>query len=60
MHVETVTCPYCWEAIEVFLDLSVEAQRQVEDCSVCCRPIVITYRAEGGELAALEIEAENR
>lgn len=57
---ETITCPYCWEAIEIALDLSVDEQQQVEDCSVCCRPIVIRYRAEHGELAALEVTAENR
>ena len=57
---ETITCPYCWESIEITLDLSVDEQQQVEDCSVCCRPILIRYRAEDGELAALDIAAENR
>src|SRR5690606_1293801 len=42
---ETITCPYCWESIEIGLDLSVDAQQQVEDCSVCCRPIVVRYSA---------------
>jgi len=56
---ETITCPYCWEAIEITLDLSIDEQRQVEDCSVCCRPIVVAYRAEDGALAALDITAEN-
>jgi uncharacterized protein YbaR (Trm112 family) len=59
LHFETVTCPYCWESIEVALDLSVDEQRQVEDCSVCCRPIVIAYRAQDGELVALDAVAEN-
>jgi len=59
VHLETISCPYCWEPIDIALDLSVESQRQVEDCSVCCRPIVISYRSENGELAALDIEAEN-
>ena len=40
------------------LDLSVDEQRQVEDCSVCCRPIVIRYSTADGELAALEAQAE--
>ena len=56
---ETITCPYCWEAIEITLDLSVDEQQQVEDCSVCCRPIVIRYRAADGGLEALDIRAEN-
>ena len=34
-----VSCPYCGETITVFLDLSVESQSYIEDCSVCCRPI---------------------
>ena len=56
---ETITCPYCWEPIEITLDLSVESQQQVEDCSVCCRPIVVRYSTADGELAALEVAAEN-
>lgn len=59
LHYENITCPYCWESIEVALDLSVDDQRQVEDCSVCCRPIVIAYRAEDGELVKLDAIAEN-
>jgi hypothetical protein len=35
-----VQCPYCWESIEVLIDCSVEAQEYIEDCQVCCRPIV--------------------
>jgi hypothetical protein len=57
---ETITCPYCWEPIEVSLDLSVETQQQVEDCSVCCRPIVVRYTAANGELASIDVMAENR
>lgn len=60
IQLETLTCPYCWESIEIALDLSVDEQHQVEDCSVCCRPIVIRYRAENGELTSLEVAAENR
>jgi hypothetical protein len=56
---ETITCPYCWESIEIALDLSIDSQRQVEDCSVCCRPIVIRYSAADGELSSLDVVAEN-
>ena len=57
---ETITCPYCWEPIEITLDLTVESQQQVEDCSVCCRPIVVRYSTADGELVSLEVAAENR
>jgi hypothetical protein len=39
--------------------LSADEQRQIEDCSVCCRPIAVSYRAEDGELVSLDVEAEN-
>ena len=56
---ESITCPYCWETIEIALDLSVEEQQYVEDCSVCCRPIVIAYRTEGESLSSLEVAPES-
>jgi hypothetical protein len=34
-------CPYCGETIAVLIDDSAGAQRYVEDCHVCCRPIAI-------------------
>ena len=37
-----IPCPYCGETIDVVVDLSVEYQEYIEDCSVCCRPIVMT------------------
>ncbi|MFM7121626.1 MAG: CPXCG motif-containing cysteine-rich protein, partial [Gammaproteobacteria bacterium] len=37
-----VQCPYCWETIELLVDCSIDDQEYVEDCSVCCRPIVVT------------------
>ncbi|MDY6920040.1 MAG: CPXCG motif-containing cysteine-rich protein [Pseudomonadota bacterium] len=35
-----VGCPYCGEAIEVLIDASEPEQKYIEDCQVCCRPIV--------------------
>lgn len=35
----TVQCPYCGEMLELTVDASAGAQRYIEDCSVCCRPI---------------------
>ena len=44
--VVAVYCPYCGESIEVVIDLSVPQQEYVEDCSVCCRPIILTVSAD--------------
>lgn len=52
-----ITCPHCWETISVVVDLSVDGQSYIEDCSVCCRPITITYAAADGELLSVEAEA---
>ena len=52
-----VTCPYCGETITLLLDLSVESQTYIEDCSVCCQPMSVSYRAEDGELAGVGVEA---
>ena len=46
------TCPYCWEEISMVLDLSAPDQEYVEDCEVCCRPMVIAFTEEDGEVVA--------
>lgn len=56
---QSIMCPHCGEAIEIVLDLSVPEQQYVEDCFVCCRPIVIGYRAREGQLETLWTEAES-
>lgn len=60
-HTDTafVQCPYCGEEIEVVVDGSVEHQQYVEDCSVCCRPIVLTVTAEDGEVTGVGARGEN-
>jgi Cysteine-rich CPXCG len=52
-----VMCPYCGETITLFLDLSVEEQSYIEDCSVCCQPMTVSYSAADGELQGLQVEA---
>ena len=52
-----VACPCCGETITLLLDLSVEEQSYIEDCSVCCQPMNVSYRVDDGELAAVSVEA---
>jgi len=54
-----VTCPHCWENITLWVDLSAGAQSYYEDCSVCCRPIAISFEANDGELTSLNVEASD-
>ena len=51
-------CPYCWEQAEASLDLSAGDQEYVEDCPVCCRPIVFDLRTDGEEWS-LDVRTEN-
>ena len=47
----SITCPYCGEVIDVLVDSSEAGQEYIEDCQVCCRPIVFSvHAAEDGEL----------
>lgn len=60
------TCPYCWETIPLLLDLSGGSQTYVEDCSVCCQPIVVRLEVDegadedaGGGRYRIEVAAED-
>ncbi len=45
-------CPYCGETITGIVDLSIEAQRYIEDCEVCCQPIEIAYSVVDGDITS--------
>ncbi len=47
-EVVDISCPYCGEPIEVIVDVSVESQEYIEDCSVCCRPIILMAFVQDG------------
>ena len=51
-----VACPHCGETITLFLDLSLASQSYIEDCSVCCQPMTVSYGAEAGEVTDLRVE----
>jgi hypothetical protein len=37
----TISCPYCGESVSILIDDTLDDQNYVEDCQVCCRPIVL-------------------
>lgn len=55
-----ITCPFCWQVLNILVDPYQETQTDqldyIEDCQVCCNPILIRImrNAEGG----MSIEAE--
>ena len=55
-----IQCPCCWEQIEILVDTSVPEQEYVEDCQVCCRPMVLTVTlSEGDERPDVCVRPEN-
>ena len=59
-QVQNVQCPYCGETFETEIDVSVGNQEYIEDCYVCCKPIVFRIEVDmDGELAGLEVQREN-
>jgi len=54
-----IQCPYCWEMLTIELDLSIDGQTYIEDCQVCCQPIVISYEGHNGELFSINAEQDN-
>jgi hypothetical protein len=46
----TVSCPYCFESVELYIDPDTVGSF-VEDCAVCCQPWQVrASRDERGEL----------
>jgi len=45
-----ITCPHCGETIDIAIDLSGADQDDVQDCTVCCSPIHVTYSVHEGQL----------
>jgi hypothetical protein len=54
---QSATCPHCWEAISLTLDLSVPEQSYIEDCPVCCKPMMVSYAAADGEVVEFSVES---
>lgn len=54
-----IQCPYCWETLEISVDPSVPEQEYVEDCQVCCQPILLTVVFDDNLTPHVEARAEN-
>ncbi|MFC6633429.1 CPXCG motif-containing cysteine-rich protein [Microbulbifer taiwanensis] len=53
------TCPYCGEVIALLLDYSAGEQSYIEDCPVCCRPIVVTLMESADGTIDVSLRHEN-
>lgn len=39
---QRIVCPYCGESLSVLVDPQEVGHEYIEDCQVCCKPIVFT------------------
>ena len=56
---KTICCPYCGEHIDILVDGSLPEQEYVEDCEVCCRPILLSVTVDVDGDAAVVARSEN-
>lgn len=49
------TCPYCFEQISMVFELYYGTQEYIEDCEVCCAPIMVKYQTDGDQINISEV-----
>jgi hypothetical protein len=54
-----VICPYCGEAIDIFVDTSSGTQEYYEDCPVCCAPILFLLSVDENGETLLDIKRDD-
>jgi hypothetical protein len=53
IHETDIVCPHCGEAFPLQVDTSQAEQSLIEDCTVCCRPIVLAIHCRPGEIESV-------
>ncbi|MFT5709571.1 MAG: hypothetical protein ACI8QT_000257 [Halioglobus sp.] len=56
---QVVSCPYCGEAIDVLIDQQEAGHQYIEDCQVCCRPIVFNVGVDSMGNLFVSVRDEN-
>ena len=59
LNEQVISCPYCGESIDVLIDAQESGQQYIEDCQVCCRPIVFVVNMGFDGDLAVSVHAEN-
>jgi len=53
------SCPCCGAAIELTIERSPVSQSYIEDCPVCCQPMLVNVAANDGGEIDLSLQPEN-
>ena len=55
-----VHCPYCGESFSISIDCSAGNQQYIEDCYVCCSPIIFNIEVDmESNLIYIKTQREN-
>ena len=58
LHPVEDTCPWCGEPLELSIDASAGSADYVEDCQVCCAPILVRVRIDDAQSSVLSVHLE--
>ena len=53
----SIQCPHCGETFHIALDVSEGSAEFIVDCEVCCRPMTVAVRVQGGEIGEVRVSA---
>ncbi|KAA3625981.1 MAG: CPXCG motif-containing cysteine-rich protein [Proteobacteria bacterium] len=53
-----VGCAICGETIEILVDCTIAEQAYVEDCQVCCNPLVMRVTVDEDGFPRVDVVAE--
>jgi hypothetical protein len=56
---QIVRCPYCGEGIEVLIDHQEAGHQYIEDCQVCCKPIIFSVAEDSVGNLSVSVRDEN-
>jgi len=56
---QVVSCPYCGEAIEVLIEHEDAGHQYIEDCQVCCKPIMFNIEVDAMGNLSVTVRDEN-
>ena len=59
LHSQSIQCPYCCQVIDIIIDSTITQQEYVEDCHVCCRPIILRIHADRDQNVSIDAYREN-
>ncbi|NQZ32063.1 MAG: CPXCG motif-containing cysteine-rich protein [Oceanospirillaceae bacterium] len=59
LNEKSIGCPYCGETIEVLIDSTDLDQQYIEDCQVCCKPIIFVVSADEKSELVVNVHSED-